>query len=40
MNLGIVGVEEVKPNNQKPRYCWVTLRSTQPTFIKRLVENP
>jgi len=27
MNLGVVEVEEVKPNNQKPQYCWVTLRS-------------
>ena len=33
MNLGVVGVEQVKPNYQKPWYCWVSLRFTQPTFI-------
>ena len=33
MNLGVGWVEEVKPNNQKPRYCWVTLRSNATRFM-------
>ena len=24
MHLGVGWVEQVKPNNQKPQYCWVT----------------
>ena len=33
MNLSVGWVEQVKSNNQKPRYCWVTLRSNATCFM-------